>query len=484
MPGRAALPAPGRSGPVQRIRERLLSGRRSNPSWPTQGCWLSVLVYCGRGHPWRGHGPRSGRPLCYACQIDRNLGSTSRPAAPATTDGHHRPPRRRSSTARLEDSGRLAEVLIEHGEADELAGPSSTASIACTTASPACDPQMEQALHQELAEAFDFEDLGGGPARFTIPRACEPDTVLELPGLAELVGGPGGLRGGEPVVAAAAGQESPERLRPGCRAIRSRRRATPPGERREGDRLGRRIRALEFRLESLRAAQAARRRKAVAPGPTPGAWRSRSPRPERAKGSETRDSGRAAIERVARADRCRPPRPGAALPQQAGLRPARQGRDHPVAGRGPSLRRSGGGGEAGPVPWRACYRTRAVARVGIPIRASSGAEAWRAPRVPGSWRQGQSSSRQHRPMGRVSGALTATVPQRPARPARANISSSRAGRREQIQSPRPAARPPPSPGAAPPRGRSPRRPPGPSASASVARPSLPPNGLDRNGRTE
>src|SRR5262249_19775339 len=45
--------------------------------------------------------------------------------------------------------------------------------------------QMEQALHQELALAFDFEDLGGGRRRFTIPRACEPDAVLELPGCAD-----------------------------------------------------------------------------------------------------------------------------------------------------------------------------------------------------------------------------------------------------------------------------------------------------------
>jgi hypothetical protein len=45
-------------------------------------------------------------------------------------------------------------------------------------------------------------------------------------------------------------------------------------------------------------------------------------------------------------------------------------------------------------------------------------------RVPGSWRHGQSSSRQQRPRGRVSGALIATVAFGPARATNARISSS------------------------------------------------------------
>ena len=116
---------------------------------------------------------------------------------------------------------------------------------------------------------------------------------------------------------------------------------------------------------------------------------------------------------------------------------------------------------------------RAVARVGTPIRPSS-RSSWRL-RVPGSVRHRQSSSRQQRPSGRVSGALIAIVPHRPGPTAPGRGSPRRRRPRSAARGDRGGGSPRPSRGAARRPGRSPRRPPAPSASASVPPPRSPPS---------
>jgi DNA invertase Pin-like site-specific DNA recombinase len=181
----------------ERVRERLLSGKaKRSPSHP--GLWLSGLVYCGTGetdpatgrHRGCGHAmvgwarPRKrSRPLCYVCKTNRKLGSRLAPCGTGHKETDH--DLLVAILDRwLEESGQLAETLVEHGEAGELLRPLFDRRHQLHDRLAGLRSQVEQILHQELATAFDFVDLGGGRRRFTIPRADEPDTVLELPGCA------------------------------------------------------------------------------------------------------------------------------------------------------------------------------------------------------------------------------------------------------------------------------------------------------------
>jgi hypothetical protein len=187
MPDAPLYPPLVDPGRFERVRERLLSGKaKRNPAHA--GLWLSGLVYCRCGHAMVGWSrpKKRSRPLCYVCKVNRKLGSKLAPCGTGHKETDH--DLLVAILDRwLEETGRLAEALVEHGEAGELLRPLFDRKHRLHDRLAGLRSRMEQVLHRELATAFDFEDLGGGRRRFTIPRACEPDTVLELPGCADWV---------------------------------------------------------------------------------------------------------------------------------------------------------------------------------------------------------------------------------------------------------------------------------------------------------